>query len=221
MGNELEKSLEKLHSLLDRHRTVGAALYDDCEGHLFPCDGLAMTALDRSLNHVEGFLLLMRNHGYICSAALLRIQLDCILRLYGVMNSDDPHGVAMAVLEGERLDQIKDRHGKQMRDSHLLELLEPKNPAITRVYRWASGYVHFSREHVSHFLARSVPGKDGRRVFQIGNYDDHIPLEHRRELADGFATVTRGVLGVIEKWTAGRRIVASREELHRRFTAPI
>jgi hypothetical protein len=222
MDNELEESLEKLHGLLDRHLTVGAALYEACEGHLFPCDSLAMTALDRSLNHVEGFLLLMRNHGYICCAALLRMQLDCTLRLYGVLNSGDPHGVAMAVIEGKRLNQIKDKADEQMHDSYLLTLLEPKNLGVTRVYGWASGYVHFSREHVAHFWSRSAPGPDGRRIIQIGNNDDHIPVQHRQELVDGFATVTRGVLSIIEKWIAARKFHGSREELHRRgFTAPI
>jgi hypothetical protein len=75
MDNKLEQSLEEVRGLLERHRTVGAALYEECEGHLFPFDGLAMAVLDRSLNITEGFLLLMGSHGYICSAALLRFQL--------------------------------------------------------------------------------------------------------------------------------------------------
>jgi hypothetical protein len=220
MDNTLEQSLEEVRGLLERHRTVGAALYEECEGHLFPCDGLAMAVLDRSLNVTEGFLLLMGSHGYICSAALLRFQLDNILRLHGVATSADPHEVAEKVIGGARLDQIEDRSGQLMRDARLLEVLEVKNAGITRIYKWASGYVHLSGEHVSHFLSRSAPGEDGRRIFRIGNNDDHIPPEHRRELVDAFAKVTRGALSLIEHWTANRKKVGSREDLHRRFTKP-
>jgi hypothetical protein len=223
MDSGLEQSLESIRGpLFERHRTVGTALYAECEGHLYPCDGLAMAVLHRSLNLTEGFVLLMGNHGYICAAALLRFQLDNILRLYGVMSSGDPHGVAEDVLGGKQLNKIKDPSGDLMTDTHLLERLEDRNKGITGVYKWASGYVHLSREHVSHFLSISAPGEDGRRLFQIGNNDDHLPPEHRRELVDGFAKVTRGVLLLEEHWIAARKTHGSREELERRgFTQPV
>lgn len=221
MDHDLEQLLTETRALSERHREVGAALYQACSGVLFPCDGLAMTVLDRSLNLVEGFLLLLPNHGYICSAALLRMQLDNILRLGGVTGSHDPHGVAESVIGGTELRRIKDASGRPMTDQRLLELLEPRNPGVTSIYKQASGYVHLSSEHVLHFLARSARGDDGRRIFRIGNNDDHIEQEHKHALVKAFATVTRGVLALVDLWTDNRTRAGSTEELRRRFTGEV
>jgi hypothetical protein len=86
---------------------VGQLLYDACNRNLFPCDGLAMGVLDRSLNILSGFTRLIRNNGYICAVALLRLQLDNILRFYGVViASGDPHGVADQMFHGAELSKI-------------------------------------------------------------------------------------------------------------------
>jgi len=83
MCKELKKSLKELSSLRKRYVAAGQALYHARGGELFPCDGLAMAVLDRSLN----ILLLMPKHGYICAAALLRMQLDSALRFHGVLST--------------------------------------------------------------------------------------------------------------------------------------
>jgi len=221
MCKELKKSLKELRSLRKRYRTAGQALYDACAGELFPCDGLAMAVLDRSLNIAEGFLLLMPKHGYICAAALLRMQLDNVLRFHGVLSTSDPHDTAVEIINGVSLRKLKDRTGARMTDARLLELLEKGNPWVRLAYEQSSDYVHLSGAHVQHFLARSAKGADGRRIFRIGNNDDHLSEEERRGIVGSFTTVTRGVLSIVELWTKHRMIGRSVEDLHRRFADPV
>jgi hypothetical protein len=103
MCKELKKSLKELRKLVKGYHTSGKALYHACGGELFPCDGLAMAVLDRSLNIVEGFLLLVPKHGYICGAALLRMPLDNVLRFHGVLYTPDPHDTAADIINGTSL----------------------------------------------------------------------------------------------------------------------
>lgn len=221
MANEVRKSLTELRKLLEGYRTSGKALYDTCGGELFPCDGLAMAVLDRSLNIAEGFLLLMPRHGYICAAALLRMQLDNVLRFHGVLSTADPHDTANSVINGTALRTLKDKSGVKMRDARLVELLEPRNPWVGSIYEQASEYVHLSSAHMRHFLSRSSKEQGERRIFRIGNNDDHLSMEERRALVVSFTTVTRGVLSLVDLWGAHRMDGRSLQELRQRFSSPV
>jgi hypothetical protein len=218
----VEESLVALETRGDPHQFVGQALYDACAGDLFPCDMLAMAVLDRSVNLLGGFLVLMRNHGYTTGAALLRMQLDNVLRLHGVIAAtSDPHGVAEQVFGGTHVRKIKDKSGQPMTDARLQELLEPKAPGIKEIYSQASGYVHLSREHVLHFIRRSPADANGSRIFTIGNNDDHLTPEHKLALIKAFDVVTGAVLDVVGLWTRVRSSFGDADTLRARFSAPI
>ena len=216
----MEEELNAVSSLAERHRQVGAALYQACEGNLFPCDGLAMAVLDRSLNLLEGFVLLLKNNGYICAVPLLRMQLDNILRFHGIIQQRDPHGLAEKVFSGTRLSKMKDDDRKSLTDARLLELLEGRNPDIREIYKQASGYIHLSEQHVYHFMSRSKLDESGRRMFAIGNNDEHLSPEHKTRLVNAFETVTKGVLEVLSLWTSMRGNFGDFDSLHARFAGP-
>ncbi len=217
MAKAINRAFSGLRELVKRHRRTGQALYDSCAGHLFPVDGLAMAVLDRSLNLAEGFLLLMPKHGFICAAALLRLQLDNVLRFHGVLNCVDPHDTAARIISGISIRKLKDKTGQRMVDARLVELLEKRNPWVRKCYEQSSDYVHLSDAHIRRFLARSTRGKDGRRIFRIGNNDDHMSLKDRGALITSFTTVTRGVLSLIDLYTRGRAHFGSPDDLLRRF----
>jgi hypothetical protein len=212
---ERMKSVEELE---ERHRTVGAALFEKCGRNLFPCDQLAMVVLDRSLNTVAGFVLLLKNHGYICGVALLRMQLDNILRFHGVVKSGDAHGAASSVSSGTQLRKLKDSRGRKMTDAILVDHLQERNPGVADIYNKCSGYIHLSDEHFLHFLARCGRDNEGRRLIAIGNNDDHLSLEHRYSLIDAFAVVTRGVLEAVSQWTLVRDQHGDFDTLSQRFS---
>lgn len=119
---------------------------------------------------------------------------------------------------GSSLRRLKDKTGVKMTDARLLELLEKQNPWVKLAYEQASDYVHLSSAHVQHFLARSSHGKDGRRIFRIGNNDDHLSTGERRALVVSFTTVTRGVMGLVDSWTTNRMIGRSLQDLRQRFS---
>jgi hypothetical protein len=216
----LEAALGPYGDLVERHMTIGADLYAATNGNLFPCDGLAFAALDRSMNLTEGFSILLRNHGFICGVVLLRMQLDSVVRLYGVVTAPDPHGAAESLFGSVPLSTIKDRTGMLMTDRWLITRLTNKNPDFGVIYGQASGYVHFSERHVGHFLARSKLADSGQRIFSIGNNDDHIPVENRVAVVNNFLKATEGLFQLISEWIDVRHHCGTTEELKNRFTAP-
>lgn len=208
-------AIEKMKSL---HEEKGAALYRACNAKLFPCDILAFTVMERSLNLIRGFCLLLVNGGYTCGVALLRMQFDNLLRFHGVVTSIDPHEVASQMINGTPLRKIKDKTDQLMTDKRLVEQLSVRNPWAERVYNLASGYIHLSEHHFYHFLQRSKQNESGTRDIVIGDEDDCLSPEHKLQLVNAFAVVTRGVLELIHQWTKVRDNYGMNEALKGHYT---
>jgi hypothetical protein len=216
--DEVEAKFLELETLTSRHDEQGQLLYKACNAELFPCDILAFTVLQRSLQLKKGFCLLLRGGGYICGAGILRMQLDNILRFNGVVTSGDPHGIAERIWNGERLYKIKDSDGKKLNDSRLVELLSGRNPDVTSLYELSSSYVHLSDQQIAHFYQVSKPNNEGSRDIAISDNDDHIGCESKVKLMHAFAVVTRGVLESVRQWTEVRSSHGNNETLKERFS---
>jgi hypothetical protein len=195
---------EALEALDDLHRVAGDELYAACGGQLYPCDTLAFALLGRSITLCKSFRLLMGNGGYVVAVAVLRMQLDNLLRLYGVIDSRIPHVVANEIIQGKPLKDIKGRNGKLMSDKNLRNLIVSKDPSkrqwIDDAYELASGYVHLSNHHVYHFLGQSPVGEDGKRMFAIDDNDEHIPQSHKDRLFKAFSVITNTVVQLVRTW---------------------
>ncbi|MET1084431.1 MAG: hypothetical protein ABWY12_15495 [Burkholderiales bacterium] len=207
--------------LRNAHQSHGKAVYQACAGEVFPFDALAFAVLERSLSLIKGFELLMANGGYMSAVALLRLQLDNIIRFHGVARSGDPHGVTDRVFRGESLRKIKDRFGKKMTDAYLVEVMTDANPWMKSVYEHASGYIHLSNHHVRHFIARSETGADGLRRFAIGDDDVYVLEDQREKLLQAFHTTTEGVVRLVAAWPQVRISHGTNEQLKQRFKSAL
>ncbi len=57
--------------------------------------------------------------------------------------------VAREVTMGGEFRTIRDSSGKDLSDYRLIEFAKPHHPWVRGVYDLTSGWIHFSREHVS------------------------------------------------------------------------
>lgn len=217
----MDTILAELEALSDRHGERGSAIFAACHGTLFPCDGLAYAVLDRSLNLLKGFCLLLRNRGYTCGAALLRMQLDNLLRFHGVVTTTDPHGTASDVINGTPLKNLRDKEGLPMTDARLVEVLSLVNPWVKRVYKLTSGYIHLSEQHFYHFIERSKKNQNGLRDFAIGDGDEYLDEGYKVELITAFRVVTEGVLELVRQWVAIRGTFGDEATLRERFSSAV
>ncbi|MDA8109922.1 MAG: hypothetical protein M0015_15020 [Betaproteobacteria bacterium] len=217
----MDAKLAELKAFSDVHGERGAAIFAACHGTLFPCDGLAYAVLDRSLNLLKGFCLLLANGGYTCGAALLRMQLDNVLRLHGVVTTTDPHGIAGEVINGTPLRKLKDKDGQFMTDKRLVEVLSHSNTWVEHVYNLSSSYIHLSEQHFHHFMERSKKNQNGLRDFAIGDGDEYLGDAHKLELVAAFKVVTEGVLEVVKQWVAVRSAYGDEATLRARFHSAV
>lgn len=208
--------LKALKDLPDHHGEQALNLFNACNGELFPCDTLSLAVLERSLHLLKGFSLLLSHGGYTTGVGLLRMQMDNVLRLHGVIAAADPHGTANKIAQGVPLRTLKDRTGKKMTDRRLVELLSAENPWVDRVYNLACGYIHLSDQHIRHFFLRSEKDSNGLRNISIGD-EEYVDLEQKDQLIDAFAVLTRGILEIVSQWAAVRHGYGINEQLKKQF----
>jgi len=215
----MEEQLSALKKLSDEFDTIGKELFDSCEGQLFPADALFLASCNRALQVSHGFTLIVKNGGYSCGVALLRLQLDSILRLYGITITHDAHDSANKVICGEKLSKIKDKTGKRLSDGYLVNLLAKENPWLTHVYSLCSGYIHLSDVSFHHLLNKSeaIP-ESNERGFYIGSDESEIEIKHKLELIQAFSVATEGIQEIARQWAAQRHQFGKNKNLKKKYT---
>ena len=169
-------------------------------GALYGFDFLAGAALNRSLALSSGFRVMIRERNLICAGALVRLQLDTALRFFAGFTVSEPHDFALVVLEGERIDKMKDRHGKRMTDRHLVSQLTKEYPWVEAVYEGGSGYVHLSATHIFSTFDRKYYEEEAKHRIRISSRDQEFPDGVYLETIKTFRQCTNILKNYIEGW---------------------
>jgi len=196
----MNEALSKLEKIRDEHDIFGKKLLALSDGKVYPCHALYLSVLNRSLELYDGFLLLAKNGNYGCCMALLRMQLDNVLRFYGILITEDQHEAANRIFNGTQLNKIKDKDGEKLRDFYLVKRLSEQNNWIEHVYKLCSGYIHLSDQHVYHMIGRTDATDDDKRTFYMGSSDEHIDEKYRIELVNAFEVITQGIFKLFVEW---------------------
>ena len=205
--------LDALDTLFEEHQSAGQSLFDSCQAEVFPCDALVFAVLDRSLGLIKGFKVLMQNGGYSSAVVLVRMQLDSVLRLYGVISSGDAHHFAERVMHGVPLRDLKDKSGKKMTDRRLVDEFKKLAPWCDALYSHCSGYIHLSSSHIAYFLGRSKPTSEGHQTFAIGDEDEHVSDVGKQRLIEAFSATTRALLKLTNAWVEVRVTHGANDQL--------
>lgn len=210
----MEDKLLELEEISERFDSIGKQLFSACNGKLFPADALFLASCNRALQVLNSFVLLMRNNSYSCSMALLRLQLDSVLRLYGITKTNDVHASANEVIQGKKLSSIKDKAGKKLHDGHLVDLFSELNPWVKHVYKTCSGYIHLSDASFYHLMLKSesIPNST-EKMFYIGPDESEIEEKHKLELVQAFKALTIGIQDLTIEWAAKRHMFGSTKKM--------
>ena len=198
----LDASLKRLKDFDKAHLELGKKMFEAFGGALYDMDLLAIGVLNRSKAHIAGFRQLIESKNLICAGALLRLQLDTALRFYASFLVEQPHDFARAVLNGERIRDLKDRNGFKMNDAYLVKKLGLKYNWIPRVYERTSGYVHLSDIHLISAMEVSEGAFDSERKITIKISAEDKPLQTSVyvEAVDAFGAVSEILLRYVHGW---------------------
>ena len=169
-------------------------------GALYGFDFLASAALNRSLALSSGFRAMIRERNLICAGGLVRLQLDTALRFFTGFIVNEPHDFAIKVLEGNRIDRMKDRHGTLMTDRYLVTQLKKEYPWVESVYEGGSGYVHLSATHIFSTFDHDYYEQEGKHRIKIGSRDQQFPDDVYLETIETFGECTKILARCIEGW---------------------
>jgi len=163
----MDNAVLKLETIRDEHDIYGKKLIALSNGKIFPCDAFYLSVLNRSLELFDGFLLLVKNGKYGCCMAMLRMQLDNILRFNGILLTEDQHETSYKILNGTPLYKIKNKKGELLKDCYLVESLSKNNDWISRIYKLCSAYIHLSDQHIVQMLGRTEDAGNGKWEIKI------------------------------------------------------
>ena len=164
----VEAAVTQLRTLREAHFTAVLPLMQ--KGHKYKLDIHAMAVIDRSLALLRGFCDLVEAKNMIAAAPLLRCQLDNGLRFFASNLVKDPHEFSGDILKGIPVRKMKDRHGRPMQDAYLVEQLTAHVPWAKSLYDQASGYVHFSEQHIINTIG--IPDEEGMSQIAITGHDN-------------------------------------------------
>jgi len=193
-------NVEDIKDLGEKHSVYGKKLLEDANGKLYPCHALYLSVLNRSYELYIGFITLAEIDNYGCCVALFRMQLDNVLRFYGVLNTADIHETADQIFNGVKLSKIKSKKGEFLKDFHLKELFSENNSWVNRAYDVASGYIHLSDHHIFHMLKKTKDEEGGEKSFYIAATAEHVEDQHKNELVQAFKNVTNGVFAILSEF---------------------
>lgn len=157
--------------------------------------------LNKSLNLNTGYINLVENGNFITAGALVRIQLDNLLRIYAPtiidINVDE---FASQILGGKKLNTFKDRFGQPLRDYYLAEQLS-KNEGyewVNKVYHDGHQYVHYTTHSL---YAGSVLNEEKREItFTIGPHDKFVPISEKVAATILMKVISEAILDFANIW---------------------
>lgn len=179
--DKTNKSLERLRDLRQETLNQSMMVVKAGDGNLYPLDLVVFGIAKRCLSTTSAIDNMVMNKNLTCARAILRIHLDTVLRLSAFWLPGDPQSMAIEVLKGKPIKDMKDRKNKRMHDSYLVKRLSEEYKWVPEVYKQTCAYIHFSEQHI--FSAVSVKD-NGALEISISELDEKHPEFSWLEVTD-------------------------------------
>ena len=140
-GGAIAPLIDELNQLNEKAIEIGRAIIGSTV--LFVDLGF-VSLLNRSVQLTDGFSCMIKERNLTCAGTLLRLQLDNCMRTYALYIAADRKEFIEALITNKKVDELKDKRGKLMKDWYLKSELNKIDPQFSVVYGNASGYTHFS-----------------------------------------------------------------------------
>jgi len=191
----------------DHIKLLFAVLSAD-EGAIFGNDLIGAAAIQRSLMLTKGFLAMLRSRNYLCAGALLRMQVDTLLRLQAAALFPSGNTPLTWFLQGKPLSKLKAPDGKPLTDKELCSRVAKRYEWVPRVYERTSGFIHFSSPAMFSIFAGRPKGRT--LAIAVGRTPGRRWRgEERLEAAEAFEAATHAVLDMVYSWGHTKALVAS------------
>jgi hypothetical protein len=196
--DELLKELDELNKSIIHSATLMLETYG-----MFPFDLYCLSALNRSVNLIRGYNLMVRDNNFIAAGPLIRLHLDSLLRLYAPsitnLNIDD---FAIKIMKGTSLRSLKDVNNQKLTDKHLVEEISKISEFnwVSGLYEDGNRYIHLSEKHI--FTSTKLGSKPRSIVGGVKLNDEFVRPEEKNAGTHWMIKITEGILNLINSWTS-------------------
>ena len=130
-NTEYKKEIEALIPELERINEEAIPIAKGIIGNTLLQVDLGFAALlNRSQQLTDGFIAMVKARNLTCAAALLRLQLDNCMRLYALYIAEDRKGFINSLMDGGKIDKLRDKSGQQMQDWYLKKRVDQAGPPV-------------------------------------------------------------------------------------------
>ena len=160
--------------------------------------------INRAVQLIDGFQMLLKERNLICVSAIVRLQIDNCARTVAPLLAENEQDVFNAVVNGERINKIKAKDGGTLTDTKLVDFLASYDKQIKTVYQSTSGAIHFSEK--AFYACVSAPkDREYQITLNIGNPLEEKCNEPLKECAEAFCHYVRfhqSLLSLEADWKA-------------------
>jgi hypothetical protein len=128
-------------------------------------DHLMIAVLRRSIANSMGMIAMAQQRNLFCGRSIVRFQLDTAMTAFGRTLVTDIPAYVNHMIHGNKRGDFEDQHGERMTDSYLHKKLTRKYETVSIEYGYASGFVHFSANHLHLVFDRDKWDQDQELVF--------------------------------------------------------
>lgn len=140
----MKQELRTLRATKGQHLDVLESILKADEGRIYNIDLLVFGVVQRSLNLIDGFALLVEAGNMVSAVPLLRLQLDTAMRLYACWLVPNRQDVLRCLLEDRPLCKLRSGNGQALTDAYLHAKLCEQYPWASDVYRKTCSFIHMS-----------------------------------------------------------------------------
>ncbi len=200
----LKKNMDCLILFEKKFKFLAACMITSGKG-VYSLDYYISGILNRSLSLIYGFETLLSSANFLSAAHLVRPHLDNFLRLFAAWLVSDSHIFATNVWKGDIIRKMKDRDGKFMTDSYLKDKATEDYPWIANVYEATSGFIHFSKKHITN-ATRLNDEQEATFTTFIGKVDNNVSYESKLEATIGMIEISNCIAKQVYGWVETKRI---------------
>jgi hypothetical protein len=172
-----------------------------------PTRHLVVAALRRSLDNIKGFRAMADQRNIYCGMPIVRFQIDTAMFLFARTIVKDVTDFMSHVAEGKQVSDYEYFPNKKLSDSFLHQQLTKKYPLMSDLYKEASGFVHFSWEHIHRVLDLTRFEQTQESTFKkLDDVTAGWDEEELRGAVTCFLWATNAILDECHDWDAKRAL---------------
>jgi len=208
---KLREKYKIIKKIKDKHLRVCEKIMSTADGRAYLTDYLVYAILKRSLDTMGAIELLIKRRNITASVALLRLQLDSLLRIIYLAKNENPDIVCYNLLSGKSFRDMKDKNGKKLTDAKLRDYARDLFPWIDEVYENASKLIHLSEKHF--FLTIEKMSKNERAMtLCIREGNPNLAESEYLNLIHSLIVITEYILEIAKGWLLTKKTLYEQEK---------